>query len=115
MNIPSGSDVRSTYVDNLTLFEPISVTQDHSKEHSKPVQYPVVLWHFQLCTGFPNNNLWSTEATRMDANGCDMLNSGNFVLFWTTGGFVSPHGNTNKNPKCCSYVDFREKMRLLDG
>ena len=29
----------------------------------------------------PNNNLWLTEATGMDKNGCDMLNDSKFAFF----------------------------------
>ena len=39
-----------------------------------------------MCTVGPNDNLWLTEATGIDANGCDMLNAGNFSHIWTIGG-----------------------------
>ena len=34
-----------------------------------------------MCTVGPNDNLWLTEATGMDMNGCDMPNDSNFALF----------------------------------
>ena len=33
-----------------------------------------------MCTVGPNDNLWLTEATGMDTNGCDMPNDSNFAL-----------------------------------
>ena len=47
-----------------------------------------------MCTVGPNDNLWLTEATGMDANGFDMLNDGNFTLCRELGGVVGPHGGT---------------------
>ena len=35
-----------------------------------------------MCTVGPNDNLWLTEATGMDTNGCDMPNDSNFALFF---------------------------------
>ena len=51
-----------------------------------------------MCTAGPNNNLWLTEATGMDANDCGMLSTGNFALFWTMGGrgVVGPRGGKMK-------------------
>ena len=45
----------------------------------------------------PNNNIWLTEATRMDGNDSGMLNDGTFALFWTIGGIVGPRGGKTKN------------------
>ena len=33
-----------------------------------------------MCTVGPNDNLWLTEATGMDTNGCDMPTDSNFAL-----------------------------------
>ena len=40
-----------------------------------------------MCTTGPNDNLWLTEASEMDMNGCDMLADSNFALFWDNGGY----------------------------
>ena len=48
----------------------------------------------------------------MDAHSSDMLNTGNFALFLTLGGVVSPHGDKMKNWRFCSYGAFGEKHRL---
>ena len=46
-----------------------------------------------MCTAGPNDNLWLTEATGMDANDFDMLNGGNSTLFCEIGGrCVFPSG-----------------------
>ena len=46
----------------------------------------------------------------MDTNGCDMLNDGNFALFWTMGGVMGPHGDKMKNWRFCSYRKFGIKQ-----
>ena len=45
MDVLSGSDVQ--YIDNLPLFELISVTHKQSEQHSEPVQLPEVLFLWQ--------------------------------------------------------------------
>ena len=62
-----------------------------------------------MCTVGPNDNLWLTEATRMDTNGCDMPNDSNFALFWTTGDVVGLHGGKMKNWRFCRYGNFGNK------
>ena len=62
-----------------------------------------------MCTVGPNDNMWLTEATGMDVNGFDMLNDGNFTLFWEMGGGVGPHGGQMKNWRFCSYGNFGDK------
>ena len=49
-----------------------------------------------ICTVGPNDNLWLTENTVMDTNGCDMPNGSNLLLFWTIGDVVGPHGGKNQ-------------------
>ena len=49
-----------------------------------------------------NENMWLTEATGMDKNGCDMPNDSNFAAFLTKGGVVGPHGGNIKNLRFCS-------------
>ena len=62
-----------------------------------------------MCTVGPNDNLWLTEATEKDVNSYDTLNDGNFALFWTMGGVVSPNGDIMKNWRFCSYGNFGDK------
>ena len=45
----------------------------------------------------------------MDANGSDMLNDGNFALFWTIEGIVGPSGGKIKNWRFGSYGHFGDK------
>ena len=39
-------------IDNLLLFELISVAQNQSEQHSKPVQLFEVLWQYHVHHGF---------------------------------------------------------------
>ena len=95
-------------IDNLRLFEPIS-------GHETRVNDTVNLYSYlRFCgnimfTACPNDNLWLTKATRMDTNGCNMLNDSNFALFWTMGGVVGPHGGNMKNWRVCSYGNIGNK------
>ena len=49
----------------------------------------------------------------MDANGSDMLNNGNFALFWTIEGIVSPRGGKIKNWRFGSYGHFGDKNAVF--
>ena len=66
-------------MDHLKLLEPIS-------EHKTVVTKTVNLYSYLrlcgniMCNAGPNGNLWLTEATGMDTNGCDMSNDSNFAL-----------------------------------
>ena len=62
-----------------------------------------------MCTAGLNDNLWFTEATGMDTNGCDIPNDSNFALFWTMGSVVGPHGGKMKNMRFCSHSKFGDK------
>ena len=50
----------------------------------------------------PNDNLWFTEDTGMDRNGCDMPNDSNFALFWAVEDAVGPYGGKMKNRRFCN-------------
>ena len=50
-----------------------------------------------MCTAGPNDNLWLTEVTWMDTNGCVMPNDSDFALFWAIEGIVGLHGDKMKN------------------
>ena len=56
-----------------------------------------------MCTAGPNDNLWLTEATGMDTNGCDVSNQSKISLLWTMRDVVGPHGDNMKNWTCCNY------------
>ena len=45
--------------------------------------------------GGPNNQFRLTEATGMDANGCDVLNDCNFAPMLGKGGIVGSHRGQN--------------------
>ena len=62
------------YIDNLPLFELMSVPHKQSEQHSKP-NYLRFCGNIMRSAG-PNNKFWLTEATGMDANCCDLLNEG---------------------------------------
>ena len=67
-----------------------------------------------MCTAGPNDNLWLTEATGMDTNGCDMTNNSTFALFWAAGDVVGPHGGKMKNWRFCNYGNFADKNHRFD-
>ena len=58
----------------------------------------------------PNNNIWLTEAAKMDIHGYDMLDGGNFALFWIIKGVMlwvcMGHGDSMKNWRCCTRERF---------
>ena len=56
--------------------------------------------------GGPNNNFWLTEATGMDANGCDMPSDGNFALFVDNGGCCGSAWGQNAELEIFSYSNF---------
>ena len=68
------------HLDNFQVLEPIS-------EHKTRVTKTVNLYSYLrlcgniMCNACPNGNLWLTEATGMDATGCDMSNDSIFALF----------------------------------
>ena len=49
-----------------------------------------------MCTVGPNNNLWLIEANRMDVNGFDVLNDGNFTVFKDNGGCCGSTWGSNE-------------------
>ena len=83
-------------IDNLQVLEPIS-------GHKTRVNNTVNLYSYlrfcgnTMCTAGPNDNLWLTEVTGMDMNGCIMPNDSHFALSWAIGGLVGPHGDKAKN------------------
>ena len=62
-----------------------------------------------MCIAGPNDNLWLTEATGMDTNGCDMTNDSNFAIFWAVGDVVGPHGDNMKKWRYFDYGNFGDK------
>ena len=95
-------------IDHLRLLEPIS-------GHTTRVTKTVNLYSYLrfcgniMCITGPNDNVWWTEATEIDTNGCDMPNDSNFAFFLTMGGVVDPHGGKMKNWGSCSYGNFGDK------
>ena len=60
-----------------------------------------------------SSTLWLTEATGINVNGYNMLDNGNFALFWTTGGVVDPHRDTTKSWLFWDYGNFGDKNTLF--
>ena len=95
-------------IDNLRLLEPIS-------GHKTRVNKMVNLYSYWklcdniMCTAGPNDNLWLTEATGMDSNGCDMPNDNNVALFWGNSGCCMSAWSKMKNLRCCSYGNVGDK------
>ena len=95
-------------IDNLWLVEPIF-------GHKTRVTKTVNLYnHLRfcgniMCTGGPNDNLWSAKAIRMDTNSWYMPNDSIVALFWAVGVVVGPHGGKMKNWRFCSYGNFGDK------
>ena len=71
------------------------MTQAQSEQHSESAQLPIFCGNI-ICMTVPNNNTWLTKAMGMDANGCDVLNAVNFVLFWTMGGMRTTYTDTGR-------------------
>ena len=62
-----------------------------------------------MCTAGPNNNLWSTEATGIDINGCYMLCDSTVALFLGNGGCCGSTYDKMKNWIFCGYGNFGDK------
>ena len=81
MNILGGFDVRCRqFKAAWTNFW----TQNQSEQNGKPVQLPEFLWQYHVHRG-PKQQFVVEEVTRMDTNGCDMVND-NFTPFLGNGG-----------------------------
>ena len=98
-------------IDNLRLFETISGHE--TRVNNKVDLYSYLRFCGKItCTAGPNTNLRLAEATRMNANGFDMLNDDDFALFWTMGSVVGLRGGNTKNWRFRSYGNFGEKRRF---
>ena len=82
-------------LDNLHVLEPISRHKPRVNEIINLYSYLRFCGNIKYTAG-PNDNLWLTEATRVDINGFEMLNDGNFALFQEMGVVVGPHGGEMK-------------------
>jgi hypothetical protein len=74
MNIPGGSGLQ------FRQFTPISGHKTRVNNTVNLYRYLKFCGNIMFTLG-PNNNLWLTEATGMDTNGCDMLNDSKFAFF----------------------------------
>ena len=95
MNFPS---------EHVVQFRQIMATWTNFWTQNQSEQYGMVnlYTYLRFCgnimwTAGPNDNLWLTEATGMDMNGCVMPNDNHFALFRAIGGLVGPHGDKTKN------------------
>ena len=99
MNIPGGSGLQ------FQQFTPISGHKTRVNNTVNLYSYLKACGNIMFTLG-PNNNLWLTEATGTDTNGCDMLNDSRFAFFGTIGAVMGPHGGKIKNWRFRSYGIF---------